>query len=387
MSRRNHPTRAPRSSRSGPSGPPGRQFGTRLTAYAPQLGPIVAIPGVMVVLALVLAGPELSNTASQFLSTADWSQSQTWASLLFKCGLSALSFLPVVVAGYVAHGVAGRPAIVPAAVGGLAAAGIQGGALAGLAAGVFAGLLTLAFQRVTVPPRWQGLTSTWLFPLVTTVAGVFLIIGVVGALLNLLGGWLHGQLAGLQFENTVATGLLLGAMACADLGGMITKTAIGFGAVELSGDDPTRFSTLNMTMMAAVIAAGMVPALALPLATVVRRGLFTEGERSYAKTGWLFGAAFLPEGAVPFALADPLRVMPASMAGGAVTGALVMILGPTSKEPYGGVFALGDTGRPLLFLLAVAGGVLTTTVLTVALKSVRFTAPAGVTGTALAAGA
>lgn len=128
----------------------------------------------------------------------------------------------------------------------------------------------------------------------------------------------------------------------------------------------------------------MVPALALPLATLVRRGLFTEGERSYARTGWLFGAAFLPEGAVPFALADPLRVMPASMAGGAVTGALVMILGPTSKQPYGGVFALGDTGRPLLLLLAVAGGVLTTTVLTVALKSLRFTVPAGVAGKAVA---
>ncbi|WP_051969244.1 fructose-specific PTS transporter subunit EIIC [Kitasatospora azatica] len=380
MPRRNRPTRAHRSRRSGLFG---RQFGTRLTSYAPQLGPIVAIPGVMVVIALAVAGPHISETASQALFTGDWSQSHTWAGMLLKTGLTALSFLAVAVAAAVGHSVAGRSAVIPAALGGLAATGVQAGVLAGLAAGAFAGVTTLALQRVPVPPRLHGLSSTVLFPLVTTVATSFLVIGVVGEFLNSLSEWLHGELAGLEFSNAVAAGAVLGAMACADLGGMVTRTAIGFGSVELGGD-PSRFSTLNMTLMAAVIAAGMVPGLALPLATLVRRGLFTEGERGYARTGWLLGAAFLPEGAIPFALADPLRVLPASMLGGAVTGALVMDLGATSKTPYGGVFALGETGRPLLFLLAVVAGVLTTTALTVGLKSLPFAAPARATATRLA---
>ncbi|WP_055534261.1 PTS fructose transporter subunit IIC [Streptomyces graminilatus] len=352
----------------------GRRFGTRLTSYAPQLGPIVAMPGVMVVVALAVAGPRISETASAALFAADWSQPQTWAALLLKTGLTALSFLAVVVGGFAGHSVAGRNAVIPAALGGLAATGVQAGVLAGLVAGVFAGVVTLAFERVPVPPRWRGLISKLLFPLVTTTLTAFLIVGVVGQLLNDLSTWLHGELATLQFENTVAAGLVLGAMACADLGGMITRTAIGYGSVELGGGDPSKFSTLNMTMMAAVVAAGMVPPLALSLATLVRRSLFTDGERTYARTGWMFGAAFLPEGAIPFTLADPLRVLPSSMAGGAVTGALVMILGPTSRTPYGGVFALDETGRPVGFLLAVAAGVLTTTVLTVALKSLRLPA-------------
>ncbi|QNP68995.1 sugar phosphotransferase [Streptomyces roseirectus] len=276
--------------------PPGPRLAARLTGYAPQLGPLVAIPGVMVVLALAVGGSHLSDSASQLLFTGDWTQLRTWAALLLKTGLTALAFLPVAVAGLVAHSLAGRAAVVPAAVGGLAAAGVQGGVLSGLAAGACAGFVTLGLGRVTVPARWRGVASAWLFPLVTTVVTAFLVLGVIGELLNSLSGWLHNELASLQFENTVATGLVLGAMACADLGGVITRTAIAYGAVELSGGDPTRFSTLNMTMMAAVVAAGMVPALALPLAALVRRSLFSQEERDYAKGAGCSGRPSCPRG-------------------------------------------------------------------------------------------
>ncbi|WP_416973718.1 hypothetical protein [Streptomyces sp. 4F14] len=124
-----------------------------------------------------------------------------------------------------------------------------------------------------------------------------------------------------------------------------------------------------MTMMAAVVAAGMVPALGMSLATVVRGRLFTPAERSYGKVAWLFGAAFIPEGAVPFALADPLRVIPAGIAGGAVTCALTMAFGATVTVPYGGLLAVGDMGRPLLLVLAVALGALVTAATAVVLKS------------------
>jgi hypothetical protein len=162
-----------------------------------------------------------------------------------------------------------------------------------------------------------------------------------------------------------------GLMASSDLGGLITKTAFTFGAVQLSGPDPSKFTPLNMTVMAAVVAAGMVPPLAMTLATVVRRGLFTEAERRYGRVSWLFGAAFIPESAAPFALADPLRVIPASMAGGAVTGTLVMQLCSTISYPRGGVFVADRLGEPLLFAAAVAAGVITAAALTIGLKSLR----------------
>ncbi|MET7480782.1 fructose-specific PTS transporter subunit EIIC [Streptomyces sp. NPDC005648] len=364
----------------------GRHFHSRLgrclVSGTPYLGALTALAAGLIVLAYAIHGPQVGEWASQALDNGDWTIAPTWAAMLYMAGITALKTLPALIAAYVAHGVADRSAILPGFLGGVAAIVAEGGVLCGVVAGVVAGAAVLALQRIPVKRALHSTTAV-LFPLLATVITLFVTLAVVGSLLKPLTNWLYSEMAGLEFENTLTLGLLLGLMACSDLGGLITKTAFAFGAVELSGPDPSKFTPLNMTIMAAVMAAGMVPPLAMTLATLVRRSLFTEAERRYGKISWLFGAAFLPEGAAPFALADPLRVIPASMAGGAVTGALVMQLGSTVTYPRGGVFAAGQLGEPWLFAAAVAAGVLTTTALTIGLKSLRRrTAPAANTARA-----
>jgi len=352
-----------------PTPPFGFRTGRWMTAGVAWFAPFTAMAATMSVLALAISGPDLTDTADRILAAADWTQPHTWAALLLKLGASGLSFLPVAVAGYLAHGMAGRPALVPGLLGGMAAMGAEGGILTGLLAGLLAGAVTLALQRIPVPPALRDIASTALVPLLATVVTAAVIIAFVAEQLTALAGWLHGKLVWLEFHHLVLVGVVLGVMVCCDLGGVIGKAAIAFGTVGVSGLDTSKFNPTDMTMMAAVVAAGMVPPLGMTLATLVRRQVFTGPERAYGKVAWLFGAAFIPEGAVPFALADPLRVIPAGMAGGAVTGALVMTFGTTITVPYGGFLALGDTGRPLLLALAVAAGTVVTAGTTVALKS------------------
>ena len=351
--------------------PVGARAGRWLAAGVPWFGAFTAIAAAMNVLALAISGPEITDTADRALMTADWSHPVTWAALMLKIGASGLAFLPVLVAGCLAYGMAGPSGLVPGLLSGMAAMGLQGGALTALAAGLIAGAATTALQRIPVPAALSDVTATALVPLLASLISAAVLIALVADGVNAVTAWLQSKLGWLEFHHTVLTGMLLGLMICSDLGGAISKTALAFGTVGVSGPDPSRFSPLNMTMMAAIVAAGMVPPLGMTLATLVRSRLFTPTERSYGKVSWLFGAAFVPEGAIPFALTDPLRVIPAGMAGGAVTGALIMSVDATITVPYGGVFAVGRIGHPLFFALALAAGVLVTAAAAVALKSLR----------------
>ncbi|MET8760739.1 fructose-specific PTS transporter subunit EIIC [Lentzea sp. NPDC004782] len=347
-----------------------RRLGGWLAAGLPHLGAVTALALALIVIAFVLSGPHIGETANQTLGAGVWTDPATWAALLYRTGVTTLTFLPAVVAAYVAHGVAGRPALLPGLLGGVASLGTEGGLLVGLLAGLLVGAVTLLLNRLTVPRVLRRATSM-LFPLITTVVTAGAIFGIGVVVLRSVSDWLHGELVDLQFQHPVGLGAVLGLAVCADLGGVIAKAAISFGAEQLSGPDPAQFSPVYMTIMAAIVAAGMVPPLALSLATAVRSRLFTESERNYGKVSWLLGAAFLPEGAAPFVLADPVRVIPAVMAGGAVSGALVMEFGARVSYPFGGAFAFREMSSPLLFLAAVAAGVLTAAALTVGLKSLR----------------
>jgi PTS system fructose-specific IIC component len=157
---------------------------------------------------------------------------------------------------------------------------------------------------------------------------------------------------------------------CFDLGGPVNKVAYTFATAGIAVASP---SDSAMKIMAAVMAAGMVPPLAMALATTVRGKLFTETERENGKAAWVLGASFISEGAIPFAAADPLRVIPSAMAGGAVTGALSMAFGSTLRAPHGGIFVIPLIGKPWLYLIAIAAGTLVTTALVVLLKGLRKT--------------
>jgi PTS system fructose-specific IIC component len=180
--------------------------------------------------------------------------------------------------------------------------------------------------------------------------------------------WLNG----LTGTNAVLLGALLGLMMCFDLGGPVNKVAYTFATAGIAVASP---SDSAMKIMAAVMAAGMVPPLAMALATTVRGKLFNRTERENGKAAWVLGASFISEGAIPFAAADPLRVIPSSMVGGAVTGALSMAFGATLRAPHGGIFVVPLIGNPFLYLVAIAAGVSVTAALVILLKGLRKPAP------------
>ncbi|MBW5421017.1 PTS lactose transporter subunit IIC [Streptomyces sp. BG9H] len=331
--------------------------------------PFVAAGGLLIALGFAIGGWKIDkapSVAEHFI----WTDHTSWAALLFQIGGLAFAFLVPVLAGYIAYGMADRPGLVPGFVGGSVAVTINAGFLGGLAAGLIAGGVVLGVQRVRIPAVLRGIMPVVVIPLISSAVVGFLMFLVVGkpiaSLQNALTDWLEG----LSGANAIILGVILGLMMCFDLGGPLNKVAYAFAVGGLA--HPTDGS---LKVMAAVMAAGMVPPLAMALATTVRGTLFTKTERENGKAAWFLGASFITEGAIPFAAADPLRVIPASMAGGAVTGALSMAFGCTLRAPHGGVFVVPLIGQPLLYLVAIAAGVCVSTAAVVVLKSARGTAP------------
>ncbi|MFJ8858101.1 fructose-specific PTS transporter subunit EIIC [Streptomyces sp. NPDC102451] len=344
-------------------------FGVRLRTYlmsgVSYMVPFVAAGGLLIALSFAIGGYEIASAKS----VADhfvWGEAASWAALLNQIGSAAFGFLVPVLAGYIAYGMADRPALVPGFVGGAIALTIDAGFLGGLVAGLLAGAAVMAIQRVKVHPTLRGIMPVLVIPLLASIAVGFLMFIVVGkpiaSLQNALTDWLNG----LSGSNAVILGVVLGLMMCFDMGGPLNKVAYAFAVGGLA--DPTPGS---LKVMAAVMAAGMVPPLAMALATTVRRKLFTATERENGRAAWVLGASFITEGAIPFAAADPLRVIPSVMAGGAVTGALSMAFGCTLRAPHGGVFVVPLIGEPFLYLLAIAVGTAVSTALVVALKGLR----------------
>jgi fructose PTS system EIIBC or EIIC component len=179
----------------------------------------------------------------------------------------------------------------------------------------------------------------------------------IAALQTGLTDWLNS----LSGSNAVFLGLLLGLMMAFDMGGPVNKVAYTFGLASLASG--------NIQVMAAVMAAGMVPPLAMALATVLRKHMFSDAERKAGETAWLLGASFVTEGAIPFAAADPIRVIPSLMAGSAVTGALSMAFGCGSRAPHGGIWVIGLVEKPILWFVAIVAGVAVGTALVIVLKS------------------
>jgi len=348
------------------------RFRRWLAGGTSYVGTLVAIGGLLTFLAYAVGGVEVAGNAGTLLNDGPLTQADSWAALMIQTGASALLLLTPVVGGYVAYGIAGRQAVLPGVIGGVVAMVSIGGFPGGIASGVLAGATTVAARRINGRLAQRGTVSMVLVPTVATAVTAAVIFELVGPRVNDLVDALHNELPPLTWGSAPVLGLVLGLLVTTDLSGTISKAAISFAVtgVEVAPN------SLNFKIMATVMAAGMVPPIALSLATLVRGRVFTPAERSYGKVSWLCGAAFVHEGAVPFALADPLRVLPATLAGGAVTGTLTMTFGSTMTSTIGGVFAIGKLGSPLLFAGAVAAGVLVTTGAVIGLKSLRRAAPA-----------
>lgn len=338
--------------------------------------PFVAAGGLLMALSFIIGDPvAVAEQADTILTTSslgnlgDVSLGMYIAAVLFKIGNLSMSLLVPALAAYIAYGLADRPGIAPGFTVGLVAnfmgAGFIGGIVGGLLAGLCAYWLTL--PRL---PRWLGsLMPVVIIPLLATLFAGGLMFFLIGGPIALFMEWLTSLLTGMTGASAIALGAVLGLMMCSDLGGPINKVAYSFAAAGLGA--ATVANTAPQEIMATVMAAGMVPPLGLALAsTMLGRKYFTEQERENGKASWLLGASFISEGAIPFAAADPLRVLPASMLGGVVTGAMTMAFGVTSAAPHGGIWVFLVIGNFLGFIAAILVGTVVTAVTVIAFKHI-----------------
>ncbi|MDX6349886.1 MAG: fructose system or component [Streptomyces sp.] len=348
-------------------------FGTKLRKWlmtgVSYMVPFVAAGGLLIALSFAVGGYEIVN-AKSVVDHFDWADKASWAALMFQIGAGAFSFLIPVLAGFIAYGMADRPGLVPGFVGGYIAVTIKAGFLGGLIAGLIAGAVVLAIQKVHVHKTLRGVMPVVVIPLVSSIVVGFLMFVVIGKPIASAQKGMTDWLSSLSGANAIILGVILGLMMCFDLGGPVNKVAYAFATGGIAVTNPTPGA---LKIMAAVMAAGMVPPLAMALATVVRGKLFTEEERENGKAAWVLGASFISEGAIPFAAADPLRVIPSSMVGGAVTGALAMAFGNTLRAPHGGIFVVPLIGKPFLYLIAIAAGTAVSAGLVILLKGLRKT--------------
>jgi PTS system fructose-specific IIC component len=357
-------------------------IGTRLRQWlmtgVSYMIPFVAAGGILIALAFVFGGAEVANKVSggtfegvEYPGVTDLTkliEVAGYAGLLFKLGATAFSMLVPILAGFIAFGMAGRVGLVAGIVAGLLANEIGAGFLGGLVGGLLAGAVVLAINRVKVPRAVAGVMPVVVIPLVSTLVVGALMLVVIGEPIAAAQSGLTDWLSGLSGTNAILLGLLLGAMMAFDMGGPVNKVAYTFALGSLASG--------KLEVMAAVMAAGMTPPLALALATVVRKKLFSESERKAGEAAWLLGASFITEGAIPFAAADPLRVIPSIMAGSAVTGAVSMGFGATSRAPHGGIWVVPLIGNPVLFVLAIVAGVAVSAACVILAKSIGRTVPA-----------
>jgi PTS system fructose-specific IIC component len=322
------------------------------------------LTGVSYMLPIVVAGG-LTIALSFIFGIEAFKEKGTLAAALMSIGGGAAFALMVpILAGYIAFSIADRPGLAPGLVGGMLASQLQAGFLGGIVAGFLAGYIALWLRdHVRLPSHFEGLKPVLVIPLLSTLAVGLLMVYVVGTPAKSVMDALTQFLQGMGSTNAVLLGLLLGGMMAVDMGGPVNKAAYTFSVGLLASN--------AFLPMAAVMAAGMVPPLGIALATFVARNRFSADEREAGKAAAVLGISFITEGAIPFAAKDPLRVIPACVAGAALTGALSMLFGCTLRAPHGGVFVLAipnAVGNLLLYVGAIAAGTAVTALMLMLLK-------------------
>ncbi|MEY4988657.1 MAG: hypothetical protein RI933_290 [Actinomycetota bacterium] len=299
-----------------------------------------------------------------------------WAFIIFWFGKAAFAFFVPVLAAYIAFAIADRPGLVPGFVAGALATGLDGnplgtgtGFLGAILGGFIGGFVALWISRWKVANWIKPVMPVVVIPLlgslITGLAMVLVLKVPVSALVNGLTAWL-GSLSG---AGLAVLGLVLGLMMAFDMGGPVNKVAYTFAVTGLATAGAAASAT-EFQVMAIVMAAGMTPPLGLALATNLRKSAFSESEVENGKAAWLLGASFISEGAIPFAAADPARVIPSIMVGSGVTGALVALFGNELRAPHGGIFVFPLVSNWLTYVLAIAIGTVVTALLVLVAKNI-----------------
>ena len=336
--------------------------------------PFVAAGGILVALGFVFEAitvPNLGDVntkaildSATLFNLGDVHWTLYLGAVLQTIGGFGLSLMVPALAAYIAYGLAQRPGIAPGFIAGSVALAVNAGFLGGIVGGILAGLIAYALGTLKLP-RWLGsMMPVVITPLVTSLVAGLAMYLLLGAPLAWVMTTLQDWLTSMSGGSALLLGLVLGAMMASDLGGPINKAAYLFATAGLSSG-----ATVNQEIMAAVIISGMVPPLAMALATTLRPKLFNENERENGKAAWLLGASFISEGAIPFASADPARVIPSTIVGGAIAGAISMGAHVASPAPHGGIWIIGLAQNPLMFLVAVVAGTVVSALVYVVLKS------------------
>ncbi|MEY8713115.1 PTS fructose transporter subunit IIBC [Mangrovibacter phragmitis] len=314
------------------------------------------LTGVSYMLPMVVAGGLLIALSFVFGIQAFKEEGTLAAALMKIGGGSAFALMVPVLAGYIAFSIADRPGLTPGLIGGMLAVSGGSGFIGGIIAGFLAGYVAKAIStKVKLPPSMEALKPILIIPLFSSLIVGLAMIYIIGTpVAHLLDGLTH-WLKTMGTANAILLGAILGGMMCTDMGGPVNKAAYAFGVGLLS--------TQTYGPMAAIMAAGMVPPLAMGLATLVARNKFDKAQQEGGKAALILGLCFISEGAIPFAARDPIRVIPCCIAGGALTGAISMAIGAQLMAPHGGLFVLLIPGAitPVLgYLMSIIAGTLLT---------------------------
>lgn len=328
----------------------GHQIYKHLMNGVSHMLPFVVGGGILIAIAFLIDGFSVDLNSLPADQRANFG-TITQAAAMFKgIGGTAFGFMLPILAGFIAMSIADRPGLAVGFVGGSIAANGTSGFLGALVAGFIAGYIVLLLKKVfsKLPESLDGMKPVLLYPLL----GIFLV-GVIMQFvveppIGALNAAINNGLNGLNGASAVVLGVLLGGMMSVDMGGPVNKAAYVFGTASIAAG--------NYNIMAAVMIGGMVPPLAIALATIFFKNKFTAEERKAGPTNFIMGLSFITEGAIPFAASDPLHVLPACVVGSAVAGGLSMAFGCTLMAPHGGIFVVPTIGNPLMYLVALVIG-------------------------------
>ena len=328
----------------------GHQIYKHLMNGVSHMLPFVIGGGILIAIAFLIDGFAVDLNSLPFDERSNFGTITPMAAMFKSIGGVAFGFMLPILAGFIAMSIADRPGLAVGFVGGAIAANGTSGFLGALVAGFVAGYLVRLLKKLfeKLPEGLEGIKPMLLYP----VIGIFLIgvimTYVVEPPIGALNVMINNGLNSMNGAKAILLGALLGGMMSVDMGGPVNKAAYVFGTASIAAG--------NYNIMAAVMVGGMVPPLAIALATMFFKNKFTEEERKAGPTNIVMGLSFISEGAIPFAASDPLRVLPSCIIGSAVAGALSMVFNCTLMAPHGGIFVFLTVGHPLLYLISLAVG-------------------------------
>ena len=335
----------------------GRKIYKHIMSGVSNMLPFVIGGGILISIAFLLD--------DYSINPANYGSNTPLAKMFMDIGATSFGFMLPILAGFIAYSIGDRPALVAGFVGGALAKDGGSGFLGALLAGFLAGYTMILIKKWTakIPKSFEGTKPVLIFPLLSILIIGLIMHFAINPVVSNINDAMTSGLNSMNESGKILLGILLGAMMAADMGGPINKAAYVFGTASLV-EGPSQ-------IMAAVMAGGMVPPLAIALSTVFFKKLYSDKERQAGLTNFIMGASFITEGAIPFAASDPIRVLPSCIAGSSVAGALSMFFNCSLRAPHGGLWVIGVVENPILYIVAILIGSIVAMLIMSLLKQIK----------------